>query len=155
MNVFPLDDNLVISATYHVDSHIVKIPLECAQMLSTACRLYGYDVGYQKTHIYHPMSVWVRESYSNYKWMIDYAKSLNEEWKYRFKHTVNHKAFDVIMSLPNMLGNGKLKDVGLTKMPLCMPDHCKVFGDTVASYRKYYVTEKRHLAKWKSRNVPI
>jgi hypothetical protein len=31
-----------------------------------------------------------------------------------------------------------------------MPEHCKVPGDSVASYRKYYIIEKRRFASWKS-----
>jgi hypothetical protein len=31
-----------------------------------------------------------------------------------------------------------------------MPEHCKVPGDSVASYRKYYILEKRRFATWKS-----
>ena len=31
-----------------------------------------------------------------------------------------------------------------------MPEHCKVPGDAVASYRKYYILEKRRFATWKA-----
>ena len=36
MNLFYLDENLDLCAEYHVDKHIVKMPLECAQILCTA-----------------------------------------------------------------------------------------------------------------------
>lgn len=36
MNIFILDENLNKSIEYHVDKHIVKMPLEAAQMMSTA-----------------------------------------------------------------------------------------------------------------------
>jgi hypothetical protein len=40
-----------------------------------------------------------------------------------------------------------------TKMPECMPDHCKT--DSVPeSYRKYYREEKKSFAKWTNREVP-
>lgn len=46
---------------------------------------------------------------------------------------------------------------GLTVPPKCMPDHCKVGGDSwedvIASYRNYYHIEKAHFATWK-RNKP-
>ena len=35
MNIFILDKNLDKCAEYHVDKHIVKMPLEAAQMLCT------------------------------------------------------------------------------------------------------------------------
>jgi hypothetical protein len=31
-----------------------------------------------------------------------------------------------------------------------MPDHCKIEDDCVAAYRKYYITEKAHFARWKN-----
>ena len=34
-----------------------------------------------------------------------------------------------------------------------MPDHCKIPGDSVASYRKYYILEKRRFAKWEKPNA--
>ena len=36
----------------------------------------------------------------------------------------------------------------LIKVPSC--EHCKVPGDGVGSYRKYYIMEKRRFATWKS-----
>ena len=36
MNLFYLDEDLDKCAEYHVDKHIVKMPLEAAQILSTA-----------------------------------------------------------------------------------------------------------------------
>jgi hypothetical protein len=36
MNLFYLDENLDKCAEYHVDKHIVKMPLEAAQLLCTA-----------------------------------------------------------------------------------------------------------------------
>jgi hypothetical protein len=34
-----------------------------------------------------------------------------------------------------------------------MPDECKVPGDAVASYRKYYIMKKNRFATWKT-NIP-
>ena len=31
-----------------------------------------------------------------------------------------------------------------------MPDYCKIKNDAVASYRKYYIMEKRRFATWKT-----
>jgi hypothetical protein len=35
-----------------------------------------------------------------------------------------------------------------------MPDEVKILGDSVASYRNYYINNKTHLANWKKREVP-
>jgi hypothetical protein len=147
MNIFPLDENFEISASYHVDSHIVKIPLECAQMMSTACRVNGIDCGYKASYINHPTSRWVRECIENWNWMKSYAEALNNEWRIRFNHPIarNHKAYDTILSLPTP----PLRENGaITPIPLCMPEFCHVDGDPFSSYRKYYIFCKQHLAKW-------
>jgi len=35
-----------------------------------------------------------------------------------------------------------------------MPDECKIAGDSLASYHKYYIERKIHFAKWTKRPVP-
>jgi hypothetical protein len=35
-----------------------------------------------------------------------------------------------------------------------MPDECKVPGDSLLSYHKYYVERKNHFALWKNRETP-
>ena len=35
-----------------------------------------------------------------------------------------------------------------------MPEHCKIPGDAVASYRKYYILEKKRFATQKSGKMP-
>ena len=35
-----------------------------------------------------------------------------------------------------------------------MPDDVKVSGDSIKSYRNYYIKNKTHLANWKNRKVP-
>ena len=36
-----------------------------------------------------------------------------------------------------------------TEPPTCMPDECKISGDVVESYRKYYIMKKKEFATWK------
>ena len=78
------------------------------------------------------------------------TKALNDEYKYRFNHDVNHKSFDVIESLPVP----NIPDVGMTRFARAMPDECKVGNDVVQSYRKYYRDEKKNILKWTKRNNP-
>ena len=37
-----------------------------------------------------------------------------------------------------------------TEPPPAMPDECKVPGDSIASYRKYYIMKKREFATWRT-----
>lgn len=39
MNIFAIHTSTSIAATWHVDRHVIKMPLEAAQMLSTAIRV--------------------------------------------------------------------------------------------------------------------
>ena len=60
MNIFYLDQDPVKSAIAHGDKHIVKMPLETAQILSTVWHLFGDDDEvknnvYKATHTTHPM----------------------------------------------------------------------------------------------------
>lgn len=150
MNIFVLDLNLTRCARAHVDKHVVKMPLESAQMLSTAVRLSGIDAGYKITHQNHPCNIWARSSLSNWLWLRDLAYELNEEWKYRYKHSHDCKSYETIKSLP--LPN--IDDIGLTKFSICMGEESMVLNDPVLSYRNYYNTQKSHLFAWKNRKVP-
>jgi hypothetical protein len=35
-----------------------------------------------------------------------------------------------------------------------MPEDCKIPGDSIASYKKYYIEKKAHFAKWTNRQIP-
>ena len=47
MNIFFLDKDPKIAAQMQCDKHVVKMILETAQMLSTAARAQGHDIGTQ------------------------------------------------------------------------------------------------------------
>jgi len=151
MNIFVLDTDPELCARYHNDRHVIKMILESAQMLSTACRSTGLDEGYKATHENHPCNKWVRESLANWFWLLDLTYWLHQEWKYRYKHpeTRIHKAFDVVcgLSVP------ELPDVPMTPFAQAMPDDYKS-NDAVESYRTYYMIDKAHLASWKRRGQP-
>ena len=150
MNIFVLDRDPKLASQYHNDRHVVKMILESVQLLSTAHRINGYDEGYKMTHKNHPCSVWVRESQSNYHWLVDLVNELHKEWQYRFDHAHNHKSYDVMRSLssPNFLPN-----IGLTPFAIATAEDCR-FDDPVKSYRSYYKNHKTHLFKWTKREIP-
>jgi hypothetical protein len=47
----------------------------------------------------------------------------------------------------------QIPDIGFTKPSLAMPDDYKT-NDVVESYRRYYVNDKKEIAKWKDGYVP-
>jgi len=151
MNIFILDEDFEECAKYHCDKHVVKMILEHAQLLSSAVRLSGIDEGYKLTHQNHPCAIWVRESLSNYFWLMQLTAELHKEWQYRYGHssTKIHKSYYIAshLSIP------KIEDKGLTPFAQAMPDKYKN-KDTVKAYRDYYREEKKHLHSWKNRDKP-
>lgn len=174
MNIFYVDKNPEKAAEMLVDKHVVKMILESAQMLSTAHRVLDGEEYEDKTAngrkirrwrlkdkvkentIYkagwlkHPSTQWVMESAYNYWWLYRHMMALNEEYKKRYGHTKDHlcvqKLKDVLRQPPK---NADVKKPGTDATP-AMPDECKVPGDSVASYRNYYIMKKQRFATWKS-----
>lgn len=122
---------------------------EYAQLLSSAVRLSGINAGYKLTHVNHPSAVWTRESLDNWLWLRNLAEALNYEYMYRYDHVDNHKAYDVICSLPHP----NIERTGITSFRLAMPDDVKL-EDPIESYRNYYNVHKQHIAQWKNRDMP-
>ena len=160
----------------HNDKHCVKMILEYSQLLSTAHRsLDGVPVNgktatgrnvkrwvlddhlesilYKATHLNHPSAVWVRQSKENYIWLANMLIALCEEYTYRYGKT--HKVerdglcFVLLKNVPKNIGNK-----GWFEPTPAMPDNVKVTGDSIASYRAYYINNKTHLANWKKRTTP-
>ena len=151
--------------------------LEYAQLLSTAHRVLDgeqtpwfttaagrkkrewmlYDdrqnILYAATHLNHPSAVWVRQSTENYLWLSNLLVALCEEYTHRYGKT--HKVerdglcFVLLKNVPANIGNK-----GWSEPTPAMPDEVKIPGDSIASYRNYYINNKSHLANWKKRSIP-
>ena len=174
MNIFVLDENPVTSAKMMCDKHVVKMIVESAQMLSTAHRMIDGNLYTDKTkagrkikrwkhpnsnmektlykacHTGHPSTVWVMQSAYNYHWLYKHMMALNTEFKMRYGHILDHKTVQLLEgALMYPPKNISLNTIA-TDPPPAMPDYCKIPGDSVASYRKYYIYEKQRFATWKS-----
>lgn len=173
MNIFYVHKDPAVAAKMLIDKHVVKMIIESAQMLSTAHRLLDgeqyedrtkagrrikrwrlkdkgdEDIIYKASHIKHPSTVWVMTSAYNYNWLYKHMVALNDEFKLRYNHTEDHMT---IRKLGKILNNPP-KNISLSTIQTdptpAMPDECKIPGDVVASYRKYYVMKKREMASWK------
>lgn len=146
MNIFALDNDPVLSARAMCDKHVVKMPLESAQLLSTAHSVFGsWQVGmYQPTHINHPSAIWCRSTASNYLWLVQHGLALCHVFNQRYGHP--HKSLTVIRQCSILPVGIPLGD--LEPFALAMPDDCKG-EDPVQSYRNYYMRHKSHLCAWK------
>ena len=152
MNIFALSINPREAARWHVDKHIVKMPLETAQILCTVRRSYYDDdtAPYRSTHQNHPCCKWAAESVQNYVWLCILGIELCKEYTYRYNKI--HKCQAIIEECLENIPK-KMRNTGRTGFVQAMPDHCKM-DDSVLAYRNYYVKEKSHLASWRSRDIP-
>lgn len=151
MNIFALSGMPREAAKWHVDKHVVKMPLETAQILCTVRRMYGDSAAhYRSTHMNHPCCRWAAESVENYVWLCILGIELCTEYTYRYGKIHKCEAIieDCLMQVPH-----KLKNKGRTQFVQAMPAHCKM-DNSVLAYRNYYIQEKSHLAHWRNREIP-
>ena len=152
MNIFFLDETPEKSAKFLCDKHVPKMLLESAQMLSTAVQKYTDRIEelYKPAYPNHPMTKWVGFNRDCFRWALENAMSISQEYCKRFKKL--HKSSKIIN---NIYDNNYINDIpdGFFKEPpQCMPDEYKD-KDYVVAYRKYYMGAKAYFAKWE-RGVP-
>jgi Pyrimidine dimer DNA glycosylase len=144
------------------DKHIVKMPLETCQLLSTTWWLLEPDVAKkwnQKNRIYkklsnhnHGVCKWVSETEENYRIMIRFGLKMCEE--FQFRQGCRHSAHDKMEFLNRSRSPNGFVQQGLTDLYLAMPDKYKD-KDPVVAYRKLYMSEeKNYMAAWKNRGPP-
>ena len=151
MNIFFLHKHPVIAAQMQCDKHVVKMVLETAQMLSTAARAKGHDIGYKSAYPKHPMTLWVGQSPDNFAWTIIHGLELCKEYTRRYNKT--HKSEQYVAWFRNNLPLN-IKDDVLQDFPICMKDEYKISKDPVVCYKFYYIKDKSRFAKWKHTSVP-
>jgi hypothetical protein len=180
MNIFYLHPDPQTCAEMHVDKHVVKMIIEYAQLMSTAHRVLDGTQGIEKryvngslppryrhikvwdhpdkemhfnlmraSHINHPSGVWCRANNENYRWLFDLWMCLLDEYTYRYNKThACHRYMPFLVKNPINIPQGSF----YPPTP-AMPDDCKI-GDSMLSYRKYYIEYKNGFAKWKNRSIP-
>lgn len=181
MNLFVLDHDVEVNVQYHVDSHVNKIALEAAQVLSAALWLrrqpnVAYDAttwyqaglwdtdarrsvhrAYGVTHVGHPMNTWCMDPV-NYMWTLRYAVELCKEHKHR-KGTVIQQ-WRMLSQLPRFtVYEAPKKWYAAVADELLTPEELRagkfVGNDRVVDlYRQYYRIHKAHLHAWTNRDRP-
>ena len=144
MNIFFLHKDPSRAAKAQCDKHIVKMVLETTQMLSTAARRNGFDIGYKSAYPGHPMTKWVGDNNYNFSWALDHAQELSKEYVARYnKFHACQKVINKFLSLKDSY-------INFSEPPQCMPDEFKC-DDYVRAYRNYYIHkigEWKHPPKW-------
>lgn len=165
MNIFILDTDIKKIAEYHNDTHLSKMLLEITQMMCTTHHVTGTpkeQIPYRKCHENHPCTKWVRESIENYKWSLEFAQALSDEYFYRkgkwckCQETLDWLKVN-IPDLPNTLQTPFAMAINVEKCGDAI-----VEGNIVQSYRNYHKLykqgftrgEKYYPYKWTKRDRP-
>ena len=149
MNIFALHTDPVIAAQWHCDKHVVKMPLETAQMLCTVHHHYGFDDPYKPAHSNHPCTIWAGQTIENYKWLWRLGMALCDEYTYRYNKThACERVLAIVRCAPPTLTAR-----GYTKFAQAMPDEYK-HSDTQIAYQQYYRGAKYQLAVYTNREPP-
>ena len=152
MNIFVTDPDPVIATSYLCTEHLAKMPLESAQLLSTAVRYHWeksrkndvdkdwfdawnntvVNILYKATHAKHPSTLWILESLSNFNWLVRHAYAMDD---YRL---VPHASMSKINAAAYVANNCiDYPDIGLTPVKLAMPLEIKQKYGTLDSTGNY------------------
>ena len=173
MNIFFIDRSPYEATIQQVDKHVVKMPLETAQILSTVHRtldgteyidnssgrkikrwsldIFAFDnTLYKATHVNHPCTKWASYSLATYDWTFRHFVYLLEEYNARYGkvHACN-ALVPLLKTPPRALINTEWIDP-----PKAMPMEFQTDSDPVICYRKYYRYGKANLHVWKTRSPP-
>jgi hypothetical protein len=175
LNVFYLDHNPLKAAGWLCDQHVTLMQLETAQMLCTAVRMRMGLVDapreqlpgelkflYKTAHPKHGCTIWVGESWPNFKWAYRHSIGMSSQQRLRFG--TQHKSYRVAkLAFRFALG---LRLEGRCLFPrqdkVTPPylefgpelGHLKDPSDPVGSYRKFYVADKAKFATWTNSEPP-
>lgn len=164
MNLFYLDTDLRLSASYMIDKHLNKQVLECFQLLANALHPHGFELRkknnngiYGYTHEKHPLSRWTGMCYDNMEFVFQLALACLTEAKERFgvDYSTSYPLLDVNNALDSI---PKTTKPSYVTYPCCVPSQIRerVCGSEYADirwvpdkdkavlcYRLYYLTQKR------------
>ena len=160
MNRFILYHHPTDIAQALCDQHVVKMPLEEAQMLCTAlwhhAPEYAEDANlYKPVHQKHPCTLWVIKSQTNYLFAYQLYMAMLLEYTHRYGKV--HGAGKHSESIH--IGADFIPDGGLlTPHPQCFSGHDDLKTDEkwpIRAYRQFYKRDKMSFARWnKNRAMP-
>ena len=181
MNLFFLSLCPVQSAKMMCDKHVVKMIVEACQMLWCAYHCTGSQGWeslvpstlkiYKKSHINHPISIWIRKSPSNFQWTARHAHAISRQYTLRYGRI--HACHDMVEwfltypppcdSLDEYASTAVLAEVDYprecTPPPLAITNRNIIIRkeghvSLTLSYRNYYIQEKVKFARWTAVSAP-
>jgi len=176
MNIFVLDLEPQKCAEYHCDKHLVKMITEHNQILAAVKwvsmgvekkseitqqlkdsfyefpRTFedGKPNPYGITHKNHPCTIWARQCWENFDWLIKLNLELCKEYTRRYERVHAGEAITRWYSFnrPAL----PINDV-MTPFAQAMPEDCQG-PDAITAYRNYYVKYKKDIARWNYTGEP-
>tara|TARA_B100002019_G_scaffold65412_1_gene56139 strand:- start:2670 stop:3170 length:501 start_codon:yes stop_codon:yes gene_type:complete len=158
MNRFIIEDTPQKIAKSLCDQHVVKMPLEEAQMLCTALWHHAPDYAeehnlYKPVHQKHPCTLWAMETSSNYEWAFCLYREMLFEYEDRYnKRHGASKHYDALW-----LGRFKIPSGVFTKHPQCFSGHDELKTDEfypIKAYRAFYNVDKASFARYRYTQQP-
>lgn len=162
MNIFYLDRDPRIAATYHCDKHVVKMVTESAQLLSSVHREVDGasedDIPhlYRLTHKGNPLLEWLKKSKDHYDWLYALFANLCREYTRRYSPLTSSKIHLTQLKLMHSLKNAPqgLQSRGFVDPPALTKEYSFDGDDAVEIYRSYYIVDKHGMFSWKTRTSP-
>jgi hypothetical protein len=156
VNLFVTDEDPVACARALDDKRVGKLLMEANQMMSMAVKRHldvsHSDVGEDKlvagtAYSNHPVTIWVGENRSNFRWAYRHAVALAIEWRHRFNSShASAKRTPFIYEFAGYIPKGELT-------PFQNSARNGVFNFTwlpvPLSYRHYLIT------RWKNDVLPV
>ena len=151
MNIFCVNEDPYLAACELPDRHIVKMPVETAQMLAVIYSPHIHDIGpiykadgtpyktQKGAFKNHPCTRWAAKSRFNINWLLQHGIGLCEEYTFRFGK--RHASEDAIR-YAGMLWSGTCWEKH-TPFVRAMPDDIKndTSIDTVTAYQRYVASK--------------
>ena len=159
MNRFIIERNVEDIAKSLCDQHIVKMPLEEAQMLCTTLWHHAPEYAeaqglYKPVHQKHPCTLWAMENRANYMYAYDLYQAMLIEYTHRYGKI--HGASKHKNAL--YFGSGYGPNGWQTPHPQCFSglDHLKTDEQyPIKAYREFYKADKLKFARYsKGRSMP-
>lgn len=149
MNIFIFSFNPSDNAKLYCDVHVIKIILEITQLLYTTIHILDSELlisapngGYRKTHVNHPVSIWVRQSKSNWLWTLYMGFALCDEYKARgFGKGKEHACRRHLEWMETHVRLNFPLD-HFTTPAQAMPDEYKHLTSTTIAYARYMIKGK-------------
>ena len=158
MNRFIIEDTPSKIAQSLCDQHVVKMPLEEAQMLCTALWHHAPDYAeekdlYKPVHQKHPCTLWAMETKENFLFAYKLYVSMLREYTRRYgkEHGASKHKYSICF------GVGYIPDGKLTPHPQCFSGHDDLKTEEfypIEAYRKFYIVDKSRFARYNFTDKP-